>query len=182
MILMSIDPSGSFKHGSGVTGICLVDKEKEEILLVGNIKAKNFGSREDYFEEHMKMIENYKIDVLVIENFILYKSTANSLLNQELETSELIGAICAFAERKKILVIRQNAQLIKTALKKSNVLLAIVNKKKVQLELRTSKKDRQQWFINNVRVSRHILDSIRHAFYYLNKIEKEKKEKEEKYV
>jgi hypothetical protein len=172
MRVLAIDPSGSFKHGSGTSGWCVVDKETGKIIGLGNIKAKDFETREKYFNKHKQIAQLYIHDVLVIENFILYQSTASSLFNQELETSELIGFICGFEEEKGKKVIRQKAQLIKTVLKKNNILLELVNQTEEKLTFKTSKSDRVQWYFEGVRISNHIVDAIRHAYYYLNQEKK----------
>ena len=170
MIILALDPSGSYKYGSGTTGWCVVRSETKGLILTGNIKAKNFDSKEDYVKEHVALF-NIKPDVLVIENFILYRGTAPSLYNQELETSELIGYVCGKAEERGIEVVRQNAQLIKTALYKHKILLNIVNQEREQLIFKKTKKDRTQWFFEDKRISNHIVDSIRHAFYYVTREE-----------
>lgn len=168
MRILAIDPSGSFKHGSGTSGWCVVDDETGKIIGLGNIKAKEFDTREQYFSKHKSIAKLYIHDILVIENFILYQSTASSLFNQELETSELIGVICDFEEERGKKIVRQKAQQIKSVLKKNNVLLGLVNKTEDRLTFKTTKADRVQWFFEGVRISNHIVDAIRHAYYYLN--------------
>jgi hypothetical protein len=167
MNILSLDPSGSFKYGSGTTGWCIVNLETEKILEIGKIEAKNFKTKEEYFAEHIKLLDK-EINIVIIENFILYQHTAQNFINQELETSELIGYIDGKATERNLNVVRQNAQLIKTALKKTNVLLKITNRKQFQLTFKTSKKDSVQWYFNNKRIKGHIVDAIRHAFYYIN--------------
>ena len=174
MKVLAIDPSGSFKHGSGTTGWCIVEKENKKIIELGNIKAKDYKTREDYFNAHKRLFD-YEFDILVIENFILYQSTASSLFNQELETSELIGLICGVAQEHHKKIVRQKAAVVKPILKKNSILLSLINQKTKQIELRTSAKDRVQWYLikeKPIRLSNHIMDSIRHAFYYLNTEEK----------
>jgi hypothetical protein len=172
MRVLAIDPSGSFKHGSGTSGWCVVDDKTGKIVGLGNIKAKNYESREKYFNAHKSLINMYTHDILVIENFILYQSTASSLYNQELETSELIGVICSLEEEQGKKIVRQKAQQIKSVLKKNKVLLALVNQTEEKLTFKTTKLDRVQWFFEDVRVSNHIVDAIRHAYYYLNQEKK----------
>lgn len=181
MIVLAIDPSGSFKHGSGTTGWCVIEMETNRIISLGNIKAKDFKTREEYFNQHKTILKSHTFDVLVIENFILYQSTASSLFNQELETSELIGFICGMAEELSKKIVRQNAQVIKTVLKKNNILLSLANQKGEQLELRSNKADRVQWYYNQKRISNHIVDSLRHGFYYINQ-EKKGEYKNERFI
>jgi Holliday junction resolvasome RuvABC endonuclease subunit len=172
MRVLAFDPSGSFNHGSGTTGWCVVEVETNHIVGLGNIKAKDFKTREEYFKKHKDIMKQYIYDILVIENFILYESTASSLLNQELETSELIGFICGVANERNKKVVRQNAQAVKSVLKKNSILLSVANQKENQIELRSNKLDRVQWYFDKVRISNHIVDSLRHAFYYINQEKK----------
>lgn len=177
MIILAVDPSGSYKYGSGTTGWCAVTSSGM-ILLTGNIKAKDYKTKAEYIKAHDELFNEINPDILVIENFILYQGTASTLYNQELETSELIGYMCGKAEDRKIKVVRQNAQLIKTALYKPNILLNVVNQNFNQLVLKKTKIDRQQWIFENKRISNHMVDSIRHAFYYITR-ENQKENKDD---
>ena len=69
-------------------------------------------------------------------------------------------------------VYRQNSQEIKTVLKKSNIILNILNHSKEQIVFKKTKKDRQQWYYQEKRISNHIIDAIRHAVLYSNKIQR----------
>lgn len=178
MIILAMDPSGSYKYGSGTTGWCMVSTMTHQILEVDNIKAKKYKTKEEYIQAHNEILDFVKPSVLVIENFILYQGTAANLYNQELETSELIGYICGKAKERGIEVVRQNAQLIKTALYRPNILLNVVNQKQEQLVWKKTKKDIQQWFFKGERISNHMVDSIRHAFYYITR-EEQKENKNE---
>ena len=171
MIILAVDPSGSFNYGSGTTGWCLVDKEKEKIIRLGAIKAKDFDKKDDYINKHKELLE-FQFDTLVIENFILYPSSASSFYHQELETSEIVGIIESLAKSLGKEVVRQRAVDIKTALKKPNILMRLVNRKQKQLTAEVIA-GRTYWTFENKRVSNHIVDSIRHAFYYINKKRKE---------
>ena len=103
---------------------------------------------------------------MVIEAFVLYKGTASSFYHQELETSELIGELIGFARVSQIKTTKQRASEIKGALYKPNVLLNITNN---QIEHRKTRADKNQWYFEGERISNHIVDAIRHAYYYLNK-------------
>lgn len=174
MKILALDPSGSFKYGSGTTGWTVMETENFVIEKLGSIKAKNYSTREMYFAEHIRLLKEENVDVVVIEDFILYKSTASTMVNQELETSELIGYIEGKANELGIKVVRQTAQSIKTILKRRNVLLSIINSFKYQIQFKTSKSDREQWYYKNTRISTHILDSIRHAILFANNQRREK--------
>lgn len=175
MVILSFDPSGSYKYGSGMTGWSLAKEENETLLVidVGVIKAKNFLTKEDYFKEHKNLIIKTKPELIILENFILYSSTMKSLTNQEMETSELIGYIMAAAEEIK--VVRQLAQLIKGVLStKPAVLVDIINSK--DLTYKTSKNNNVLWYYKGKRVTNHTMDSLRHiAYYKVNKNGRAKK-------
>ena len=172
MKIIAFDPSGSFKYGSGTSGWCIMEDTNFEIIKLGNIKAKDYETKELYFKAHIDLLEKEKLSVLVIENFILYKGTASSMVNKELETSELIGYIVGKATELNMKVYRQNSQEIKTVLKKSNIILNILNHSKEQIVFKKTKKDRQQWYYQEKRISNHIIDAIRHAVLYSNKIQR----------
>lgn len=177
MIILVFDPSGSFKYGSGTTGWCIMNTKNFEIFQIGNIKAKNYETREAYFKAHIDVLRSENLDALVIEDFILYKSTASTMVNQELETSELIGYLNGKANEMLLPVYRQNAQQIKTVLKRRNVLLSIVNSFMYQLEFKTNKLDREQWYYKGVRISSHMVDAIRHGVLFSNNLKKERNQK-----
>lgn len=172
MIILAVDPSGSYQYGSGTTGWCLVEQETEKIIRLGQIKAKDFKTKDEYIEKHKELLE-FKFDTLVIENFILYPSSASSLYNQELETSEIVGIMDSLAKSLNKKVVRQRALNIKSALKKPEILMNIANKKQKQL-LAEMISGRIYWTFDYKRISGHIVDSIRHAFYYINEQKKKR--------
>lgn len=173
--LLAIDPSGSFNSGNGVTGYSVFELETKKIIEVGNIKAKNFNHKDDYFYQHLNLISSINPTKIIIEAFVLYKDTASSFFHQELETSELIGEITGYARVSGITLIKQRAREIKGPLYKPNVLLKAIDN---QIEHKKTKADRNQWYFKGIRISNHIVDSIRHAAYYFNKEKKSEKDNE----
>lgn len=164
-LILSLDPSGSFNYGSGITGFSIF--ENKNLKSTGNIKAKDFITKENYLEAHLKLIEKENPSTIIIESFVLYQEAAASFFNKELETSELIGAIVGYAKTKNINVVKQRALDIKGALTKPHVLLEIIDSN--DLIYKTTATDRQQWYFKGTRISNHIVDSIRHAAYYFVK-------------
>lgn len=154
MTILAFDPSGSFKYGSGTTGWAIF--ENGVLISHGNIKAKSFLIRDDYFREHISLVDQITPDLIIVEDFILYKAKSNSLVNQQMETPELIGAICSHAFDKQIKVIRQTASAAKFI-------------KNFQIEW-IYLKNKNAWYskITNKQISNHIIDAIRHGvLYYL---------------
>lgn len=175
MKLLAIDPSGSFDTGKGITGYSIYNLNKQTLLTVGQIRAEDFEQKGDYYKEHLKLVEKIKPNLIVIEEFTLYPSKASSFYNKELETSQLIGEIEGYARINKIEVIKQRASNIKGALYKPNVLLKAINNQIEHNNLGKRMK-KNQWKFKGKVISNHIVDSIRHAAYYFNKINREKKE------
>lgn len=96
--VLGIDPSGAFHEGKGTTGWNLFDCVNFKVLEVGTISAKDFSSRDDYWEAHIKLIrkylKQYGFDVAVsIEDYILYRHCAESQINSTFETIQLLGVI-----------------------------------------------------------------------------------------
>ena len=153
------------------TGYSIYDLNEQTLLTVGQIRAKDFKQKE-IITKTFETCRKIKPNLIVIEEFALYPSKASSFYNKELETSQLIGEIEGYARINKIKVIKQRASNIKGALYKPNVLLKAINN---QIEHNNLGK-RNQWKFKGKVISNHIVDSIRHAAYYFNKINREKKE------
>lgn len=166
MIILAIDPSGSFKHGSGTTGWSIIDSESLKIISLGSIKAKNFETREEYFNTHADLLKNREYDLIILEAFVLYESSAKTMINQELETSELIGLIKYLADIYEKEIVTQRAVEISTITKKPNILLSTINETFEQISIKTNKRKAKSYYFYERLLSSHILDSIRHTVYY----------------
>lgn len=179
-IIISIDPSGSYKSGKGTSGYAIMEKDTMKIIKLGNIKAKEYKTKDEYFIAHVKLLtkwndyavkRNIKTE-LIIESFILYRKAASSMYNQELETSELIGSLQLQATLNEIPTIKQPAHLIKGNLSRPHILLNIINKNEEQIVFKKTKADRTQWYWEGQRVSNHIVDALKHAIFYTIKEDK----------
>lgn len=157
MIILAFDPSGSFKEGKGQTGwVCIKD---DQLLSYGLIKAKDFKTKYDYFEEHIKHIKSVNPNIVVMENFRLYGHKANSLIGSELETAKLIGVMQHHLDKSNRNYVMQMAAQVKTRFT-DNIL---INKKYITKDVNG------RYYINGVNVAGHIIDALRHALFYMLK-------------
>jgi|AntRauTorcE11897_2_1112592.scaffolds.fasta_scaffold01554_6 hypothetical protein len=162
MILLAIDPSGSFNEGQGTSGWVVM--RDDDILAVGQLRAQDYTTRQEYWASHKKLIEKVQPTDVVFEEFRLYKTKAKSQINSEMETSKLLGYIEMICYEKEIVFDTQLARTAKHRWK-DNIL---VHKDYI------NKTDSGRCFINNVQVSGHIVDALRHALHYRLKHKKTK--------
>jgi hypothetical protein len=113
--ILAFDPSGNFHEGKGTTGMAIEDKDG--IIFLGEIKASNYESAEDYWMEHINLIHDNYIDHLVVEGYRLYDhkgQKASAQANSILETPQLIGALRVSARIEEVPLIIQYASEVKT--------------------------------------------------------------------
>lgn len=89
MLVLAIDPSGSYYEGKGTTGWAIFDSDTRSLLDYGNIKAADYTTVNDYYTAVSKLIKPGMR--VVIEEFLLYASKAKQQINSKMETSKLIG-------------------------------------------------------------------------------------------
>ena len=158
--ILGIDPSGNFYEGKGTTGLCLFDAEKNCILDAKSISAKNYKSWYNYWTAIIRYIDliykKHKALTVVIEDYTLYATKAASQINSKMETPKLIGVLQYFCKTNGIPAVLQPAHLVKN--RWANPIL--IHKKYIK-----SVKD-QLYTMQDVRIDRHAVDSIRHAVHY----------------
>lgn len=99
MIVLGVDPSGEFDKGKGTTGLAIVDDSEGKPLLIHHVvvKASDHETSMKYWEAVYIKIASltmlYTIDDVVIEDYILYGSSAKAQINSGMETSKLIGML-----------------------------------------------------------------------------------------
>lgn len=158
--ILSLDPSGAYCEGKGTTGWCLYDARKEQFILKGSLSAITAKSDADYWHQHIQLIEllrqSYPI-ALLVEDYVLYAHKADAQINSRFETSQLIGVIKHYAYIEGIPMYMQCAAEVKT--RWANPILV----KKGILHQRKNK-----FYLKNIEdpVSKHELDSIRHAVHF----------------
>jgi hypothetical protein len=159
--ILGIDPSGNFDEGKGTTGWCLYNAKDNKISEVGFISALPYKTTEEYWHEHIHLIRllhsAHPNLIVVIEDYVLYASKAESQTNSRFETPKVIGIMQQYCWLKYIPYTLQLASLVKN--RWTNEILL----HKGIIEKRGSK-----MFIPNgmVPINRHTLDSIRHATHY----------------
>jgi len=172
--VVGFDPSGNWHEGKGTTGWCVFSAEDKQIIRIGELSAATFPTPEEYWNEHLKLIydccDRYGVDniVIVIEDYLLYASKAKEQTNSRMETPQLIGLIKHHCWDRDIPYVTQPAAEVKKRWSND-----ILHYKKYIV-----KKGRGYALPTNQKVlSRHSIDSIRHAVHYAtfkNKPEKRK--------
>jgi hypothetical protein len=164
MRLLAYDPSGSFTEGKGTTGWSLWEwsEDSVQIITLGQIKATDYETKELYWKAHLDLIEKLKPNELVVENFKLYADKAIQQIGSSMETSKLIGVIEMFCAEHNIPITLQSASEVKKRWRDE-----ILEHCKIIYH----KNSRYYW--NNMILSDHIRDSIRHGKHYITKCQKQ---------
>lgn len=159
--VMGIDPSGSYKEGKGCTGLSVFDVTTQMFVEATELRAAAYSSPVAYWEAHCAKIEEYRRKyqglVVSIEAFILYQTTAMSLVNSEMETCQLIGIIKYHCFRYRIPITIRPAVMVKR--RWSDEILE---------HKRYIYKSGRHWAVfgtDCVCASDHTLDSMRHALH-----------------
>lgn len=162
-VLLSLDPSGSYEEGKGTTGYSVwqynPDNSAYKLDHAGNIRAYNYSSQYEYFQAHIKLLDEVKPDVLIMEDYLLYAHKANQQIGSKMETPQLIGLIKYECNNRNIEIVIQAAYEVKH--RWTDKILAY---KGIIYKSGNVYRD-----TNNKVVSRHSKDSIRHAMQYIYK-------------
>jgi len=160
--ILAIDPSGSFYEGKGCTGWCILESASERITLTGNLYAKKHTRSEEYWQAHLKLIDEFNKRyqdrmIVVIEDYLIYAKYSQTHINSRMETSRLIGIIQYYCFKQNIPYAMQLAVQVKNRwtdeiLQHKGFL--IQSKRKLVLP------------VSEKVVDRHCRDSIRHAVHY----------------
>lgn len=160
--ILALDPSGNFTEGKGTTGWCIFNTSDDKVIKAGSISAKDFTTKEGYWNEHLSLItktkKNYNKNlIIVMEDYFLYASKAQDQINSRMETPKLIGIIQLHCYAQGIPVFMQKASEVKNRWT-NNILhhKEYINEHKRGYVIPNSKEQ----------IDRHCLDSIRHAVHY----------------
>lgn len=156
MRILAIDISGNFTEGKGTTGYCIGHGDGT-VIEIGDICAKDFPTRMEYHNAVIKLaLDREKADVVVCENFKLYRHKAMQQSHSELETPRIIGALeyCCWLNKKPLYF--QMASDVKTRFSDE-----ILMKKKVFEE------HKGYLYFNFIKTNDHIRDAMRHYFYFI---------------
>lgn len=166
--ILTLDPSGAYNEGKGTTGysIWFFNELSKGYGLVktGNIRAEHYNNQHNYFNAHITLIENEQPDVIVMEDFTLYANKAMQQIGSTMETPQLIGLIKYYCGEHNIELVIQRAVDVKN--RWSDKILAFKG---------IIYKDPSGFYrdMNNVKISRHAKDAIRHGMHYITKLIKE---------
>jgi hypothetical protein len=153
MRILSLDPSGSFKEGKGKTGWVMMDDNN---ITFGIIKAKDYKTKHEYWEEHKKLFESINPEHVVMEQYRLYGSKAKSQINSEMETSKLLGYLEMSLYDMNIKYTLQSAVSAKSRYTDE----ILIHKGHIV------KDGNGRYYINGVNVPGHIIDALRHILFY----------------
>lgn len=166
-MILAIDPSGNFNEGKGISGWTMLDRNTGKIVKVGSIDASTSLSMEEHWKKHLDLIDqiywSHPELVIVIEDYMLYATKADTQIGSRFETPKLIGLIQYHCYLKGIPIHLQTATSVKRRWK--NFLL----EKKGFLVLKSYKKGAKVYemvYINDYKVNDHIVDSVRHAVHF----------------
>lgn len=107
MKILAFDPAGNMgKEGMGTTGYAV--GEPLDILLLDEIQAGDYKTREAYWFAHKELIEAVFPDVIVIESYRLFGHKAKQQTGSSLETPMLIGYLQMVAYEMNIPVVIQD--------------------------------------------------------------------------
>lgn len=113
--IIALDPSGSFWEGKGTTGISIFSAIEKKFLKRTFISAKDFNTAEEYWEAHIKFLEENinKDTCIVIEDYLLYADKATQQINSRMETPKLIGILQHWCHMNNVPYYMQTASLVK---------------------------------------------------------------------
>ena len=157
--VLALDPSGAYKEGLGTTGWCLLlDQQTKKIVKFGTIYAGNYSCQFKYWNAHIDLIDSFAgyHPTVVIEDYLLYGTKADAQINSRLETPQLIGIIKYETYKRGLFVYIQTALQVKVRWNDD----VLVHKNIIQ------KKD-NSYYLNELLLSSHVKDSIRHAYHYM---------------
>lgn len=168
-MILSLDPSGNFNEGKGISGWVMLDEKTGKIAKFGAIDASISLSIEEHWQKHINLIEG-AYDVygpenitIVIEDYLLYASKASTQINSRLETPKLIGVIQMYCHQKKIPLHFQTAVSVQRRWK--DFLL----EKKGFITIKDYPKNgriNKFIYIGEFKVNNHVVDALRHAVHY----------------
>lgn len=163
MLILAMDPSGSYNEGKGTTGysVWVYNNLDYKLIQFGQLAATEYNTKEEYWQSHIELIKQIEPDILVIEDYLLYAHKAAQQIGSKMETPKLIGIIEYECAKLNIKIVMQKAVDVKNRWN-DDILIwkGIIYK------------NNKHYYINNTNISRHIRDSIRHGIHYIMKLKK----------
>lgn len=165
MLVLAIDPSGSYYEGKGTTGWALFESTTRIMLDYGSIRASDYSTVNEYYQAVSKLIKpGMKV---VIEEFLLYASKAKQQINSKMETSKLIGYLQMYCFSHNISYTMQLAGEVVRRWADS----ILVHKGVIK---QANGKLRNMYYALGRLTNDHERDAMRHAMHYITfKLKKE---------
>lgn len=159
MMVVAIDPSGSFNEGKGKTGIAVCDDIFLPINpIVRSIEAKDYPTRHAYWNAILNYVLAVRPDVVVIESFV---TRANGFLIGKMpETPMFIGVLVWELEKFGIPYVFQSPSQAKTRFKDD-----YLGKYLLDYEVHDTSRGKL-YYLNGKLTNDHIRDAIKHLLYY----------------
>jgi hypothetical protein len=88
--ILAWDPSGNFTEGKGTSGYA-ISLDGNQAHKLGDIKATDYKTRQEYWFAHKELIEKQFPDYVVIESYRLFGHKSKEQIGSSLETPQLIG-------------------------------------------------------------------------------------------
>ena len=162
MLVLAIDPSGSYFEGKGTTGWCVFNALDDKVIIAGHICASSYDTKEMYWNAHLQLLDKY-IDryndecIIVMEEYLLYANRAQDQINSKFETPKVIGIMQHHLFTKNIPYVMQLARTVKD--RWSNEILHHKGYIKIK---------GKHYIVPETEdvIDRHCLDSIRHAVHF----------------
>lgn len=166
MLVLAIDPSGSYFEGKGTTGWAVFNSETKTLVEYGSVRAADYETVSLYYQAVGSLIKpNMKV---VIEEYLLYANKAKQQINSKMETSKLIGYL---QMRCYELNVSYTMQLAGEVVKRwaDHILVHKGIVKQVNGKLRNL------YYAGGRICNDHERDAMRHAIHYITfKLKKEK--------
>lgn len=168
MLVLAIDPSGSYYEGKGTTGWAIFESETRTLLDYGSIRAADYATVNEYYQAVSNLIKP-KMKI-VIEEFLLYASKAKQQINSKMETSKLIGYLQMYCFTKGVPYTMQLAgEVVRRWSDPILVHKGIIKQASGRL--------RNIYYALGKITNDHERDAMRHAMHYITfKLKKENKD------
>jgi len=117
--ILAIDPSGAYLEGTGTSGICYFNALTDRIIQSDCLLATDYDKPTSYWRAHKQFIEWAHEQTpgqlaIVIEDYLIYASRADTHINSHMETSQLIGYLKVCCDEMDIPVTMQPAHEVKS--------------------------------------------------------------------
>lgn len=153
MIILALDPSGSYEEGKGTTGVAIFNDKK--LMHVEQIRAEEYDNKLQYWKDHLHLINDWEPDIIVVEDYLLYADKAKSQIHSRMETPKLLGIIEYHCLNREHKIVFQRAVDVKRRWKDE----ILEHKGFISKSGSTT-------YALGVAISKHIKDAIRHGAHY----------------